>query len=308
MSVWEHQELGRRISNWGRWGADDQLGTLNFVTDEKRREAAACVRTGVSFDLGLPFGATGPQEAGTFRANPIHVMTSTPLDNRGKPDGQISSDDMITMHLQCSTQWDGLAHVGYDERFYNDMPATDVTTKRGAVRNGFEHATNRLITRGVLLDIAALKGVSRLEPDTEITGADLSAAQSRQGVEVRPGDMLLVRTGHSQLYTAGDRATYMGAAPGLGWPSAEWLREREVAGVAVDNWSCERWPSIVPGSVAPFHQVAIRDVGLVLGEMFVLEELAARCDADGVWDFLFSGTGLKIPGSVGSPVSPIAVR
>ena len=100
----------------------------------------------------------------------------------------------------------------------------------------------------------------------------------------------------------------MGPAPGLAWRSAEWLQRREVAGVAVDNWSCERWPSTVPGSTAPFHQIAIRDVGLLLGEMFILDELSRACAADGVWDFLFSGTGLKITGAVGSPVTPIAVR
>jgi kynurenine formamidase len=306
-TTWPQKELGKRLSNWGRWGDDDEIGTLNFVTPEKRIEAAQLVKTGKIFDLGMAFDSQGPQDGG-FRINPVHVMTFTPTDTLGAPDGMISADDMVTMGLQCATQWDSLAHVGYDDRFYNDVPATAVNTYKGATRNSFDKSVDRLISRGVLLDIPRLKGLDRLEDSTEITADDLAAAEERQGVEVRSGDILLVRTGSYRWFLEGDKARFMGNEPGLGLSSAEYLFEKEVAAVALDNWACEVWPSQVENSVIPFHMVAIRDIGLTIGEMFNLEGLADDCAEDGVYEFLFSGTGLKVTGAVGSPLTPMALK
>ncbi|HEX4217510.1 MAG TPA: cyclase family protein [Acidimicrobiales bacterium] len=306
--TWPHHELGTRLSNWGRWGDDDEIGTLNFVTAQKRVQAAQLVKTGKNFDLGMPFDKDGPFQSGGFRINPVHVMTFLPSDTEGSPDGMISADDMVTMGLQSATQWDSLAHVGYDGLFYNNVPARAVNNMRGASRNSFAKAVEHLISRGVLLDIARLKDVDRLEDSTEITGDDLTAAEERQGVRVESGDILLVRTGSYQWFLEGDRAHFMGDEPGLGVASAEWLHEREVAAVALDNWACEVWPSRIPGANIPFHQVAIRDMGLTLGEMFNFEGLAADCEADGVWECLFCAPGLKVTGSVGSPITPMALK
>lgn len=308
--TWPHHELGRRLSNWGRWGADDEIGTLNFVTPAKRVQGAGLVKTGKIFDLGMPFDSNGPQD-GSFRINPVHVMTYTPADTAGMPDGMIAADDMVTMGLQCATQWDSLAHVGYDGHFYNGMPASALNTWKGATRNSFDKAMDRLISRGVLLDLARLKGVDRLPDSYEITAADLEAAEARQGIRVESGDILLLRTGEYQYFTEGNKKRFSGGgAPeaGLGLDSLPWLHRREVAIVAMDNWSVEVYPSAVPGAIIPIHQVAIRDIGLVLGEMFNFEELAADCEADGVWEFLFSGVGIKVTGAVGSPVTPMALK
>ena len=122
------------------------------------------------------------------------------------------------------------------------------------------------------------------------------------------GDILLVRTGSYQWFLEGDKDHFMGDEPGLGVASAEWLHEREVAAVALDNWACEVWPSRVTGGNIPFHQVAIRDMGLTLGEMFNFEDLAADCEQDGVWECLFCAPGLKVTGSVGSPITPMALK
>lgn len=308
--VWPHHRLGREISNWGRWGPQDEIGTLNLITARKRVEAAALVRTGSTFDLGMAFDKDGPHEAGGFRVNPQHLMTVLPSDTRalGLPDGLISADDMIIMPLQAATQWDGLAHVGYDGVFYNGVPETAVGNAAGAVRNSFATAATRLISRGVLLDIADLHGLDRLGDSYEITVADLEAAERRQDVLVGSGDVLCLRTGHHQWFLEGDRTRYMAAEPGLGIETSRWLRDRDVAALAVDNWACEVWPATVPDAMIPFHQIAIRDLGLTLGEMFDFEHLAADCRADGVWEFLFSGIGLKVTGAVGSPVTPIAVK
>jgi kynurenine formamidase len=305
--TWPQKELGKQFNNWGRWGDDDEIGTLNFVTAEKRVQAAGLVKTGKIFDLGMAFDSQGPQD-GSFRINPVHSMTFTPVDTIGAPDGMIAADDMVTMGLQCATQWDSLAHVGYDGLFYNNVPAESVKTMTGATRNSFAKCVDRLISRGVLLDIARLKGVDRLADSTEITADDLTAAEERQGVKVESGDVLLVRTGTYQWFLEGDKKRFMGPEPGLGLSCAEWLYKREVAAVAVDNWACEVWPSTIEGSAIPFHMVAIRDIGITIGEMFNFEDLATDCAEDGIYECLFSGVGLKITASVGSPLTPMAIK
>jgi kynurenine formamidase len=306
VTTWPHHELGKELSNWGRWGDDDEIGTLNFVTAAKRVQAAGLVKTGKIFDLGIPFDKNGPFLPGGFRINPVHLMTFLPSDTAAAPDGMISADDMVIMGLQAATQWDSLAHVGYDGFFYNGVPAAAVNNFLGATRNSFAKSVKHLTSRGVLLDIARLKGVDRLEDSYEITSADLSAAEDRQGVGVESGDILLVRTGSMKWFLEGDRARFMGNEAGLGLDSARWLHQREVAALAVDNWACEVWPATI-GSI-PFHQVAIRDIGLTLGEMFDFEDLADDCEADGVWEHLFTGSGLKVTGGVGSPITPMALK
>ncbi|WP_231611038.1 cyclase family protein, partial [Rhodococcus sp. CX] len=216
--------------------------------------------------------------------------------------------DVQRIRSQSATQWDGLAHVGYGGKFYNDVPAGAVNNFMGASRNSFHKAVDRLISRGVLLDIARLKGVDRLEDSYEITEADLRAAEERQGVRVESGDVVLLRTGSYKWFLEGDREHFLGNAPGPGLDTCQWLYDREVAALAIDNHSGEVWPSPVPGATIPFHQVVIRDMGLTLGEMFNLEELAEDCEADGVWEFFFCAPGLKVTNSAGSPVTPIVVK
>lgn len=306
--VWPHHELGKKLNNWGRWGDDDQIGTLNFVTPAKRIQAAQLVKTGKAIDLGMPFDKDGPFKEGGFRNNPIHVMTLLPSDTAFSKDGQISADDMIFTGLQSATQWDGLGHVGYGGKFYNNVPAAAVNNFLGVSRNGFHHAVSRLISRGVLLDIARLKGVDRLEDSYEITEADLLGAEERQGVRVESGDIVLLRTGSYKWFLEGNRERFLGNAPGPCLDTCRWLYEREVAALAIDNHSGEVWPSPVEGATIPFHQVVIRDMGLTLGEMFNLEDLADDCEADGVWEFMFCGPGLKVTNAAGSPITPIVLK
>jgi kynurenine formamidase len=305
---WPHHDLGRQLSNWGRWGSDDEIGTLNLVTPEKRVQASRLVRTGKVFDLGMPFDKYGPWPPGGPRINPVHTMTFLPSDTPDAADGMISTDDMLITGLQSATQWDSLAHVGYDGLFYNNVPASAVNNILGATRNSFAQAGQNLISRGVLLDIARLHGIDRLPDSYAISASDLAAAEQRQGVHVGSGDILLLRTGWYQWFAEGDRDRFMGNEAGPGLDTCRWLHEREVAALAVDNWACEVWPSPIAGASVPFHQVAIRDMGLTLGEMFDLEALAADSARDGIWEFLFCAPGLKVTGSVGSPVTPMALK
>ena len=307
-TVWPHHELGRELSNWGRWGEDDEIGTLNFITPEKLVRSAQLARTGKSFDLGIPFDKYGPFPPGGWRINPVHVMTLLPSDSAYAKDGQIAADDMIVMGLPSSTQWDGLAHVGYDGFFYNNVPAAAVNNFTGASRNSIAKVAAKLISRGVLLDIARLKGVDVLPDSYEITEADVLAAEGRQGVRVEPGDILLLRTGWHKYFLEGDRQRYTGNTPGPGLDICRWIHDREIAALALDQANGEAWPSPIPNAIIPFHQVAIRDIGLTLGEMFDFEELAADCEQDGVWEFFFIGTGLKVTGGVGSSLNPVALK
>jgi kynurenine formamidase len=306
----EFKQIGKRLSNWGRWGEEDQLGTLNFITDAKRKAAALCIRRGELIDLGMPFDSDGPQKTGmNGRFNPIHRMTIMPGE-RVSPSGMQVADDMVILPTQCATQWDSLAHVGYDGYFYNGRPYSVVTASHGAALNSIDRTVNRLVGRGVLLDIAGLKGVASLGASEEITADDLDAACARQRVEVTSGDIVLVRTGWYRYYLDESLGVpYVGTEiPGLGVSCCEWLHDREVAAVASDNQAVEVKPNPHPRWGLPVHMILIRDMGMTLGEIFNLEDLASACESDHVWDFFFSGVGLKVSNAVGSPVSPIAIR
>jgi kynurenine formamidase len=300
--------IARAVSNWGRWGEDDERGTLNFVTPDKVRQAAACVRRGQVFSLGLGFGAEGPQIGQGGRVNPLHLMSAVGAGYGGDPEGFRYNDDVVVMPLQCATQWDSLAHVYYGGRLYNGFPAS-TTTAAGASRNGIDKFGPGLVSRGVLLDVARAAGERRLAPGRVITPADLEAAERGQNVKVESGDVLLVRTGHITVFTAdGDRPGYMRRMPGLGLTCPEWLHARQVAAVATDTNAVEVIPFEDPGTPLPVHMLCIRDMGLTLGEMFYLEDLAEDCARDGVWEFLLSAPPLKVTGAVGSPLNPLAVK
>ncbi|MCA9772939.1 MAG: cyclase family protein [Myxococcales bacterium] len=299
--------LAKKVSNWGRWGPDDELGTLNFITDAVVRKAAGSVKTGRVFSLGLPFNAQGPQ-AGTVpgRFNPVHTMSLI-----GERVGEFCyNDDMVVMPLQCGTQWDALSHVFYDGKMYNDRVVDEHVTHHGAAHNSIDKVAEKgVVSRGVLLDMARHAGVERLGGGHLITPADLEAAEKKQGVRVESGDVLLLRTGWIQIFTVdGDRMTYMTQEPGLGMAAIEWLRAREVAAIAADTIAVEVMPCEHEDLPFPFHLLAIRDLGPTLGEMFDLEALAADCAADGQWTFLFSAPALKVTGGIGTPLNPLAVK
>ncbi len=303
--------------NWGRWGEDDVLGTLNFIDVAKRVEAAALVTDGEVISLAQAFDTNGPQNGWRRRTNPVHTMTDTGTDaergNQGFPHGIGGADDVIAMPLQCSTQWDGLGHIFDHGYAWNGRRAGDVVTSDGDLVTGIEHAASVVVSRGVLLDVGR-----HLAPETgelaggyAITAADLEATIAAQGGSSRVGrgDIVLVRTGQYARTRRDGWGDYAGGpAPGLSLTTAGWLHRTEIAAIATDTWGFEVRPNEFDApAFQPLHQVVIPNMGLTIGEMWNLDALADACAGRGRWDFLLSAAPLPITGAVGSPINPVAI-
>ncbi|HUC37510.1 MAG TPA: cyclase family protein [Acidimicrobiales bacterium] len=323
----KYAEIAAKVNNWGRWGGDDQLGTLNFLDDETRRRAAQCVRRGKTFTLGLALSeAEGIQKgvvAGRF--NPIRTMTYVNVPLGSDPDWISSNEDVITMPLQCATHWDGLAHVSYGGKIYNGYAASSITSA-GASRCGI-HLVGSLVARGVLLDVARAKGVEVLDAGYPISPSDLDAACAVANVSVERGDVVLVRTGQMarlkmrERFPAGgatlplanmlrfeDVMRYLVPAPGLTMATAVWFHERDVAAVATDTLSLEVLPCEDEDIYLPVHLLHLVEMGMTQGQNWVLDELAADCAADGTYSFLLDATPLPLTNALGSPLNPVAVK
>lgn len=303
--------LGRELSNWGRWGPEDERGAVNLITPERVSQATGLVRRGVSFPLSIPVDENGPWDPRTVagRFNPIHKMTRYRGDNaHGESWGHFSSsDDMIIMGLQSSTQFDALAHLWYDELLYNGYHHDTAVTAWGAVKNSIQNLNTGVVSRGLLVDIPRHRGVDWLAPSTEVGPDELDAALAAAGLQPRSGDVILVRTGTYPYVRRGGEVP-VGGAPGITWECARWMREHDIAAVCADNATVEVTGTNGDGPMLPFHMLALRDMGLLLGELFDLEALADDCASDGVYEFLFIGTPLNIPGAVGSPLNPLALK
>jgi kynurenine formamidase len=303
------RRLAPVVSNWGRWGDDDELGTLNYITPEKVVAASRLVRQGIIFSLAIPVGIDGP--AGMpLRPNPFHMMTATGVDTVqpfAYSGGAKYTDDAIFMPLQSSTQWDALAHVYYGEHLYNGFSAGEVDS-RGAQRDGIDKTHDRYVSRAVLLDVARAIGVDCLDGGFEITPDVLDATERFEGVQVEEGDIVLVRMGLMYEWAhTGSWEAMRGAKAGLVYGCAAWLHDRKVAAIAGET--VEKVQSLVSGELSiPLHMLLLRDMGMCIGEYWYLEELAEDCAADGVYEMLLVAPPLRITGGVGAPLNPVAIK
>jgi kynurenine formamidase len=300
-------ELARRVNNWGRWAHDDERGTLNLLTPAHVRDAAALVRDGRQFDLALPLSADGPQLGFVRgRTNPTRTMVAVHEPLGEAVDGVRFNDDAVQMGLQAATHWDALAHVSYGGRMYNGVP-TAAVDESGASRLGADRI-GTVAGRGVLLDVARAAGVDRLEGGTALTPADLERAEDLGGVRVSEGDLVLLRTGQMQLLHAGDKLGYAISTAGPSLQTVLWFHERGVAAVATDNLSFEVFPGERDDVFLPVHMLHIVEMGLLQGQNFDLEELAAECADDGRYAFLLTATPEPFVGACGAPVAPVAIK
>jgi len=326
----DFRHIADKVRNWGKWGPDDQLGTLNYITAAKIKEAAGLVKKGTSISLGADFGPDGPQQGTSpLRINPLVFMAVDGGDgeeyvdmisdynhSRAKSiaawrsDGDLFrfNEDYIIMPLQACTQWDALSHVYYEEQLYNGYPSKAVTSQ-GATKNSIHTvaAGGGIVSRGVLIDVAHFRGVDHIDGGQLIEPDEIQAVLDKQGVEVRSGDVLLIRTGWWDRFYKTGIGTDLGT--GVSYHIAEWLHEKEVAAIAADNHAVEGFHyRDSEATFLPLHLIAQRDMGLHMGELFELEELSRDCAADGVYEFQFVAPPLRVVGAVGSPINPLAIK
>jgi len=296
-------------SNWGLFGEDDQLGTVNFLTPDKIRTAAALVRQGKVFPLSLP----------------LH-LPSPPLFNRGAHEHQITryenwlghDDHIDNLYPQASSHWDALSHIGHPKHgLYNRVQGEQVTGGEGTRLGIDPWARQGIVGRGVLLDVARHLNSegTPLQPDTDhAIGVEVLEATARaQGVDIRPGDILLVRTGWLKFYLEAnqperDRIARDLKSPGLaaGHEMAGWMWDHRIAAVAADSPALETWPwNVEPGAL---HILLLCYLGMPLGEMWDMESLAEDCARDGVFEFMLTSAPLNLRGGVGSPSSALAIK
>jgi len=308
------REATDKLKNWGRWGKDDQIGTLNHVQPEDIVRAASLIRTGKVFALGIPLDRNGPQ-TGLFggRWNPMHTMLATGTDAVcGRQDVVPNiryADDAINMPVQCATHWDSLGHIFYEEQMYNGHDARLVDCN-GLCKLGIEHSKSRMVGRGVLLDIPRFKGMDALPDGFGVSNDDLDKCAKDQNVEIRRGDFVIVRTGQMErCLKATAWGTYAGGdAPGVKFENCYWCQDKQVAAICSDTWGVEVRPNETTEANQPWHWVVIPAMGLTMGEMFYLKDLADDCEQDGIYEFFFCGPPLVITGGTGSPINPQAIK
>jgi kynurenine formamidase len=307
-------EAAEKLKNWGRWGAEDRIGTLNHVTPELVASASKLVRTGEVFAMGIPLNNKGPQ-SGLFggRWNPIHTMLATGTDaiaGRFDETNKLRfADDALNMPVQAATHWDSLGHIFLDDKMYNNLDAK-LVDGGGVQELGIEHTRAKMVGRGVLLDVPRFKGLPWLEDGYGISNDELDAVAEKQGVEIRKGDFVIVRTGQMErCLSEGKWGNYAGGdAPGVKFENCYWSQEKQIAAICSDTWGVEVRPNETTEVQQPWHWVVIPAMGLTMGEMFYVKELAEACAKDRVYEFFFAGPPLVITGGTGSPINPLAIK
>lgn len=283
------------LSNWGRWGDADQRGTLNLLTAEHVIAAARLVKQGKVYSLAIPLDTTGP--IAPSRNSLWHRTTVT-----ARPAPAMSSvDDVIVMHTHGTTHVDALCHVFFDNQMYNGYPVDrSIAPTTGAAKNGVQNIGS-IVGRGVLLDVAGFRGVPHLGIDDAIAPAELDACAAAEGVEIRPGDIVLIRTGWLSVFGQ-DPKLYDSGSPGPGAAVAGWFKEHDLVALGADNTAVEPYP-LPPGEPLQLHLDVIRNLGGYLLEFVNLDELAR----DRAYEFLFVAAPLRLVNGIGSPINPLAI-
>jgi len=288
--------LHQKLSNWGRWGEGDQLGALNFVTAEVTAAAAGSVRSGRTVSCSRPL----PTQAALDNPTPVaHHMIGTATEGYGGDYFAIAPHGFATSHI------DALCHIFHESRIYNGYPAETVTP-HGATKLGIHHLRSGIMTRGVLIDVPAVRGVEALEPGEPVFPEDLEAAESATGVRVQSGDALLVRTGRWRWREQHGPWEPRQRMAGLDASCLPWLHDRQVALLGSDGVS-DVLPSRVERVPMPIHTMAIVAMGLHLLDNLDLDDLSVVCGDEGRWAFLLAVAPLVLERGTASPVNPIAV-
>jgi kynurenine formamidase len=287
-------------ANWypSRWGAADQRGAANRMTPAKVLEAKNLISRGTVYQLGRVY-ETGMPMFGT-RHYSLRIPQEFGPQGTNKT---VYHDEVVSAEIgQVGTQFDGLGHIGVGDLFYNGHNRQEFAKPEGLTKLGVENV-GAIVTRGVLIDVAAYKKVPRLEGGYEISVADLQGALKRQGLELRAGDVALVHTGWGSLWIK-DNAAFTRNAPGIGLAAGQYLVDRQVTMVAADTWSVEVVPNPNAALAFPVHQLLLPRNGIYIFENLLTEELAR----DRAYEFAFMFAPLRLKGATGSPGNPIAIR
>ena len=299
----EFSVLFSRVSNWGRWGSDDERGALNLLTSDRVAAASRLVCEGVSVSLSLPLNTLAAMHNPTPADHHMTMLGTTAEPS--EPVHFIKDYVGLDYHNDGHTHIDALCHVAYEGWLYNGRPEAAVTP-RGASVDAIEALKDGLVGRGVLLDVPAARGVDWLEPGEHIFSEDLVQAERRQAVTVGEGDILLVRTGHvRRLAECGPWNTPEHKA-GLHPSAMEFVADRGVAALGSDG-NNDTAPSTTEGVGFPIHVLAIAAMGIHLLDYLQLDDLCAACERADRWEFLFTAAPLRIVGGTGSPLNPVAV-
>lgn len=289
----------KELSNWGRWGKDDQMGTVNLITAAKRKQAVALVREGVSVSLSRD---TEKERAEDNQRPFTQEMNNTGLNPAG---GQFSVDTYsVLYHGVAHTHMDSLCHMFFEGKMYNGFSQEEVGAE-GAKKLAINAFKSGILTRGTLLDFPVLKGVPYLEPGTAIYPSDLDAWEKKAGVRVGAGDVVFVRTGRwARRAVEGPWNVGLRSA-GLHASCAGWLRKRDVAMVGSDAGT-DVMPSRVEGVRQPMHQLLLVAMGTPLFDNCDLEAVSAAAASRKRWEFMLSAAPISVKGGTGSPLNPIA--
>jgi len=308
VSVAEFEAIFESVKNWGRWGPDDQLGTLNFVTPARVRAAAGLVRSGRRASMAIPINTA----AGPDNSNPaIHFVTQGHDIDIGSGGLRFGLDFLgMAFHGDCHTHVDALCHISYRGLTYNGRRALEVLTTKGATTLDMAAIHDGVVGRGVLLDLPRFRGVKWLEPGEAVTRAELEACEQAQGVHLGEGDIFVYRTGHHRRRLelgAWDNGYPPGEGKaGLHVDTIPWMYERGIAAFLPDG-DGEAIPSCVEGIAYPIHPLQIVAMGMLTADSLQLEDVARACEEEGRFEFMVVGLPLRLPGGTGSPWNPIAI-
>ena len=291
-------EWMQTLSNWGRWGAEDQLGAINLITPETRLAAAKLVTQGVSVSLARDV----EKEAAVDNPKPfLHKMLNVGLNNPGQ---FVSDDFQVSYHGYAHTHMDSLCHMAFDGKMYNGFPQAEVVAE-GAARLGVTNFKEGIFGRAVLMDIPRLKGVDWLEPGTPIYSSDLDAWEKEAGFSTGSGDIVLIRTGRWARRDTEGPWDVSSKSAGLHASAAKWLKDRDAAILGSDAAS-DVSPSLVEGVNQPIHQLVIIAMGMPIFDNLDLEAVAQEAARQNRWEFLVTAAPIAVGGGTGSPFNPIA--
>ncbi|MBB3261464.1 kynurenine formamidase [Paraburkholderia bannensis] len=302
--------------NWGKWGSDDEVGSLNYLTQAEVLRGVASVRSGKTFTLQIQMGHPkgDPVWPGRSQARRINVMDKGHyMCGKGPlfPGLAEYADDMMIMYLQGSTQYDALGHVWYGDQLWNgyDAKSTIGGLEKASV---LPIAERGVVGRGVLIDMARHRGKAVLDPGETFTHEDLLAAAQAQGVSIEKRDILVIRTGWIGSFYERDQAQFYEnfVEPGLTHSRAlvDWFHRMEIPNLVTDTIANEVTVDPVSGVALPLHNALMRNLGVTLTEIAQLDPLAADCAEDGQWSFLYTAAPLKVVGGSGAPVNPVVVK